>query len=341
MSFIATLRAGVGAFARVLLGAFQYLKDGKTPSSAYQGMVRLFCLTGGRSNDAMSKVISVIHPPYRMHDTKGLLGDLSLVELSQINDDINQNGYYVFKRRIPDVLCDELMRFAITNRCIQSAFGASPSTEVPLYPRAKPMAVRYEFKEQDIVNSVIVQQIMGDASFVAVAQSYLQCKPILDFVCLWWNTNFSKEPDKDAAQFWHFDMDRIKWVKYFVYLTDVGQDNGPHLFVAGSHRTKGIPSSLLSRGYSRLTDADVEAVYSQDEIIEFAAPRGTVIAEDTRGLHKGKNVENGDRLVLQLQFSNSQFGSSCPPGRVLEISDPNLKLMQGRYPRVYASYSPQ
>jgi hypothetical protein len=39
-------------------------------------------------------------------------------------------------------------------------------------------------------------------------------------------------------------------------------------------------------------------------------PRGTILAEDTRGLHKGKPVAKGDRLVLEFEFSSSMFGAT-------------------------------
>jgi hypothetical protein len=95
-------------------------------------------------------------------------------------------------------------------------------------------------------------------------------------------------------------------------LTDVGPENGPHKFIAGSHRTGGIPGELLKKGYARLTDEEVAPHYRPADFIEFTAPRGTIIAEDTRGLHKGQHVNSGHRLMLQIQFSNSLFGPPYP-----------------------------
>ena len=54
----------------------------------------------------------------------------------------------------------------------------------------------------------------------------------------------------------------------------------------GTQQTNAIPSSMLKKGYARLTDEEVEGYYGKDKVIEFIAPRGTIIAEDTRGLHK-------------------------------------------------------
>ncbi|MBC7804174.1 MAG: hypothetical protein H7Y16_09890, partial [Candidatus Parcubacteria bacterium] len=47
-------RVAVNA-ARVLAGWVSYLVTGRTPAPAFQAFIRLFCLTGGRSNDMVSR----------------------------------------------------------------------------------------------------------------------------------------------------------------------------------------------------------------------------------------------------------------------------------------------
>jgi hypothetical protein len=132
-------------------------------------------------------------------------------------------------------------------------------------------------------------------------------------------------------------MDRIKWLKFFIYLTDVQANNGPHCFIEGSHRTRGIPSALLARGYARIPDADVFEHYPKTAEVRFLAPRGTVIAEDTRGLHKGLEVLGGDRLMLQLQFSDSLFGAPYARSHFRTLS-PEMAGMVKAHPAVYKSY---
>jgi ectoine hydroxylase-related dioxygenase (phytanoyl-CoA dioxygenase family) len=189
-----------------------------------------------------------------------------------------------------------------------------------------------------LIDDPLIQRLMADRSIIAVAQNYLQSRPIMDIVALWWNVA-SAQPDKVAAQYWHFDMDRIKWLKFFVYLTDVGPDNGPHSFVEGSHCTGGITPSLLEKGYARLTDEEVSRQYPVDKVVEFTAPRGTIIAEDTRGLHKGKHVLKGDRLMFQLQFSNSLFGGEYPKSTFSQVHDAQLRQMISAYPRLYSNFT--
>ena len=45
---------------------------------------------------------------------------------------------------------------------------------------------------------------------------------------------------------------------------------------------------------------------------ELLGPKGTVIAEDTRAFHKGKQPMRGCRFVLELCFVNVVVGSGIP-----------------------------
>jgi ectoine hydroxylase-related dioxygenase (phytanoyl-CoA dioxygenase family) len=155
---------------------------------------------------------------------------------------------------------------------------------------------------------------------------------------MWWHTNFRKGPDKHAAEWFHFDMDRVKWLKVFIYLTDVGADDGPHTYIAGSHRTGAMPRHLLKKGYARLTDDEVLDHFGRDALVEFCAPRGTVILEDTRGLHKGRHVTGSPRLVLQLQFSNSLFGATNAKVRLGALHDPALRRLVNDAPEIYRAF---
>jgi hypothetical protein len=50
--------------------------------------------------------------------------------------------------------------------------------------------------------------------------------------------------------------------------------------------------------------------YKQDRFKKFMGEKGSVLIEDTRGLHKGEVPIENPRLVLSLQFSTAIFGSN-------------------------------
>jgi hypothetical protein len=322
-------------------GLVVYAMRRKLPERSYQAMIWLFCVTRGRSNDLFSRVISWAYPPYRFGDASGVLGDMNDKALrTKVARDLRVHGYHVFDRRLPEDLCDRLLRYALTHECrLRPMDGMTAGGPVfAVYHRDAPRAVRYEFTTQDLLRNEDVQSLLADLSFAAVAQDYLGCRPLVDVMGLWWHTGFSDVPDSEAAQFFHFDMDRFKWVKFFLYLTDVEPENGPHSFIAGSHRTGAISARLLDKGYARLTDEEVRGEFAPERIIEITGKRGTVIAEDTRGLHKGKHVLRGDRLVLQFQFSNSLLGTNYPRTSMGYVESPALRARLKEYPQLYNAY---
>jgi hypothetical protein len=304
---------------------------------AYQSMIRLFMLTGGWSNDVAAKWLSVLHPPRPTQLASGVLGHLDAAALDRLDKQLRRDGYALFERAIPEDLCERLLAFALGQpaKVRVSDKGPTPPTEEIVYDRTNPRGIIYDFHPQVLVNQPDVQRLMSDPSIVALAERYLGAKPVLDTVNLWWTAKQDGVPDSNAAQLWHFDMDRVRWVKFFMYLTEVTPESGPHCFVAGSHRTGGIPRRLLDRGYARLSDAEVRREFAEEAIKTFTAQRGSIIVEDTRGLHKGLPVMRGDRLMLEFEFSNSLFGGMpVYQAKIVTYRDSEFAAFAKREPRL-------
>ncbi len=333
----------VSNLCKLILGLLVYRFTGRTPPYAYQAMIALFCLTRGFSNDLLSKLIGFVRRPWRLSCADGVLGPMTTAtDRKKIVSQLRSRGFYVLERALPDETVNRLLNFALTQPCLSRAMdGQRRGDEVKgVYPRGEPRAVRYDFATADLLGNEDIQKLLADLSLLAVAQDYLGTRPHVDVLTMWWHTAFSDVPDSEAAQFFHFDMDRPKWLKVFIYLTDVGSDNGPHSFVAGSHRSGAIPDHLLDKGYARLSDAEVVQAFAGTDVLQFCAPRGSIIIEDTRGLHKGRHVEAGDRLVLQLQFSNSLFGGAHLAAKIGGSVCQELGDRIRRFPKLYSAYLP-
>ena len=323
------------------VGLMSYWRTGRTPEYAHQALIWMFCVTQGRSSDFLSKMVSRFRPRIGLDSSTGVLGDLTGQELGKLVGRLREDGFVVFDRALPADACDRLMRFALSTPSCSRRMDGESGTAAPkptLFDPESPQAVRYDYTTGSLLDNPDVQALMADPSILALAQEYLQCRPVADVLNMWWHTNYHKQPDSQAAQFFHFDMDRIKWLKIFVYLTDVLPENGPHSFVRGSHRTGGIPARLLLRGYERLTDEEVRQCYADKDCLALTAPRGSIIVEDTRGLHKGANVRAAPRLVLQLQMSNALFGAKYPRARITRVQDPSLQKMLSLAPAIYSQY---
>lgn len=322
-------------------GLLGYTIKGRTAPWAHQALIQLFCATGGRINDLVSRVLAIGSRPLRFAADEGLLGSTSGAAFDARVDELRDRGYVVFPAALPAAACDRLMDFALRTPALVRRMDHEPAhleARVARFDPARPLAVRYDYSPDALLANSDVQALLADTSLLALAQAYLHARPRADVLSMWWHTNFHSQPDSEAAQYYHFDLDRIKWLKVFIYLTDVGPDDGPHSFIEGSHRTGGIPPSLLRRGYVRLSDEEVLEHYPAERQIEFSAPRGTVIVEDTRGLHKGKAVHGRARLILQLQFSNSLFGAIYPKATLSQLGNPELAQLVENEGDVYAHY---
>ncbi|MFN5754657.1 MAG: phytanoyl-CoA dioxygenase family protein, partial [Pseudanabaena sp.] len=306
-------------------GLFIYKNLGVTPEKSSLSLINLYCLTNGYSNSFLALIVKLFHRAYDFPSSSGVLGKLSSTQINAITKLIRDNGYYVFDNLLSLEICQRLTNLALSHECTVRD-SLDPNIKVSVYNSDNPIATTYWLKEEDLINNPDIQNLMTDMSILSIAQAYLEAPPVLDIVTMWWSTPISKKACSDSAQLYHFDMDRIKWLKFFIYLTDVNTDNGPHCYISGSHRIGGKPKELLKRGYARIPDEDMEKFYSKEDLIEVTGYRGTIIAGDTLCFHKGKPLTISERLILELEFTNSLFGA--PYQKTNFYPNPSLRILE-------------
>jgi len=223
-----------------------------------------------------------------------------LAEVGTAVRGVENDGYYVFTRTAAPEVVEALRTFAEKVPCTARGSGTGPE----VYPRTSPSVGRYDIEEQDALACPEVQEFATDPLLALVAERYLKQSVIMDEVAFWWTTSKRAEDANLNAQLFHQDRDRLSFLKFFIYLTDVTPDSGPHVYLRGSHRH--IPRSLRADG--RMTDDAVRSAGLWDNVRELAGPAGTILAVDTIGLHKGKTPVTGDRLALENEFATSLFG---------------------------------
>ena len=323
------------------IGLIAYAITGKTTPRTYQAFVWMFCATGGRSNRWLARLAGWRRPAAAPQHVAGVLGELTPESTARIVSSLHREGRVVFERALPPEVCDRLHAFACSTPAKVRPMDGQAAPKAPRtasFDGHRPEAVRYDYDPAVLLDNADVQELIADPTLLQVAQGYLGSEPVADVLSMWWHTNAHDKPDAEAAQYYHFDLDRIAWLKVFVYLTDVGPDNGPHSFVLGSHQPGAIPWSLLRKGYARLEDGEVEAMYGRERCLEMSAPRGSIIIEDTRGLHKGNAVRGAPRLILQLQLSNSLFGGAYPPARIAIVRSSALRKALAERPAVFRAF---
>jgi len=327
---------------RVARGFDIYRRTGCNTPEAYQSLIKLYCETNGSSNDLFHALLKTSSRKYDFPSADGVLGNLTKKQVSDFGEQIRTNGYCTFPQRLSPEVCDALTRFATTHSApLFPRREGCPERAV--YSRENPLGDTYWFEEQSLLDCAEIQQLMADLSLLSVAQAYLECAPILDIVGMWWSTiaHFEDTSKGAAGQLFHFDMNRVKWLKVMFYLTDVDSGGGPHCFVKKTHKAGTQPRELLRNGYVRYTDEEVRQFYSEESIVELTGKRGTIVAVDTRGLHKGKTPDTHDRLVFQLNFCDSLFGAKYESPRIGNDAVPVLLERFQQCPDIFARFTTQ
>ncbi len=303
---------------------------GKTPEKSYQALVNLYCLTGGQFNETLHEKVKL---PKKNFGTefKGFLGHFTKSDFEIVDQTLRDDGYFCFQKLLSKETIEKLQKFAMVTPTKVRGYN-----EPVLFDPDKLVSEIYRFDIQDLVNNPDIQELIMDPVLINIARKYLDCEPIFDFAAMWWSAGFKKEASSDAAQLYHFDMDRIKWLKIFIYLNDVDDYNGPHCYVSGTHKVGVKPANILSRGYVRVSDEELKKCYPEDSFKVLPGIAGSVFAGDTMCWHKGKPLEIGkNRLMLEFEYSSFSFGANLPTMVVKNASD-KFREFCSNYP-VYTS----
>ena len=152
-----------------------------------------------------------------------------------------------------------------------------------------------------------------------LANAYLRLWSKLSYVDFWYTAQQPESDERVASQNWHVDFDDKHLLKAFVYLSDVGPDNGPFEYVPssqpGGRRHAVRPWSPM--GYGRVPDEDVARSVPSEEIVRFTGPKGTMILCNTSGLHRGGFATAGPRVLATATY--------CSPASLKALSNRNFE----------------
>lgn len=158
-----------------------------------------------------------------------------------------------------------------------------------------PAARTADYPLQILIENPDILSVVNAAPVMRIATDYLGCKPTLSSLGAHWA--FPGTEPAVASQYFHRDLDDWRFLKLFVYLTDVDHGSGPHIYVMQSHRTAG---SFRARPYSQ---SMIDSHYGRDKAHTVLGPRGTAFVADSYGIHAGMVPTRAPRLVLQAQYS--------------------------------------
>ena len=268
------IRLVIVPFSVVLIfGLFlSYKSKGKISFLEYRIFRKLYFVSGGLSSLILEKLLGIKSKDYVLEESKIL----------------HQNGYLVFENFLTELDTNKISDFVREHASIPKG------------------ATRKDVPESVLAKSAQLSELFfNNERIKSISTDYLGSECKLDLMAAWRSfplTLTAKDDVNLAAQMWHADLDTVKWLKAFVYLSDVDEKGGPHCFCPGTHRL--LPLGIIRDG--RYSDAFLDKLGVQKKML--IGKKGTLILADTRALHKGLEVLEGERRIIQLQYSASTFG---------------------------------
>lgn len=151
-------------------------------------------------------------------------------------------------------------------------------------------------------NSELTKFLFSD-EILKIAESYLNTKTISVNATFFISNSLdiTEEEKYKNAQYFHWDNDFTKFFKLYIYLNDVDEDTGPHIFVPRTHKKKFF-SHKLCRLYS---DRDILENY--EKVKKFTGKKGSAFFVDGYGLHKGETPKKNFRLMLNIHYGRGNI----------------------------------
>jgi hypothetical protein len=159
---------------------------------------------------------------------------------------------------------------------------------------------------------------LNDPRIIDLVEAYLGCVPTLYSVNAW-HSFPANRPDMVNVQHFHRDDDDWRFCALFIYLTDVGETEGPHQVIAGSHTLKGM-EELVRRAAAHGHDvsqfdaansfvdcfgekfsADCERLFGT-AVNTAIGPAGSMFLVNTIALHRGLVPRRASRLMVWARY---------------------------------------
>lgn len=279
-------------------------------------------------NIFISKMLSIHYPAPKIEPYSAIFGEL--VEVSNELEDLKKNGYITSQFKLPVTFLESVKSSLDKFQYFSKGAYRTAMSGFELRNLAKSnnslnkSGTTFWLEDQSLAtHDSVISQLAFDPYILSIVSGYLGCEPIHVQSNIWFSfssaDNNSSPVLSQNAQLFHQDKDFIKFIKVFIYLNDVNENNGPHCYIESSHQedelfTKGVPFS------TRITDEDITKYYSSDRIKTVTGPAGTIIFGDTCSTHKGMPIKDGSRSILQLEYATSLYMRPYMPFKSIDPS---------------------
>ena len=191
----------------------------------------------------------------------------------------------------------------------------NPDYKFYLNDRDKNLEVGF-FDNEITAKCPYIFDVVNDPYLIETLSTFFKCPYKLDYMSAWWSFKNSSNEPSEKTQYFHRDLDNFNFAKLFLYLTDVDDGSGAHQYIKYSHEKK-IENKISTKtvDYSKLKEN-----INDNDINTFQGKAGSLVLENTFGLHRAKTPKEKDRLMIVMAFSlvKTPYSPSKP---LLEYQD--------------------
>ena len=246
--------------------------------------------TNGKFDRAFMKIAPLLKPKQNLPAST----DMTPAEREEVASGLRRDGYRILPFKVVERDIEEIRSFAFST----PAFGNSLEERCTVSPGKIPVGIpRFTWSMPQLTRLPAIQRIVLNGPYCEIAQEYLGCRPVLAHVSLWLDAPCE---GRFEPYLYHYDNEGPGFLKFFLFLSDVEVGTGAHHFVAGSHHPI-KPDSVARAGL--YSDEQIFAAYARQSERIAQGVAGTILAEDTKGYHRGSNIARDFRLLVQLEFS--------------------------------------
>jgi hypothetical protein len=220
--------------------------------------------------------------------------------------DLDRDGYVFVENVITAKQVQEMKQYLENQVGIEIRKGNEPQHKMSEGVPADCRKLYYQ--KEVLLKCPHVLSIANDPTVLSIVSRALNCRPTISTLLAWWSMPGTAEDLNDvySDDMFHRDVDDLSFYKLFIYLTDVDDNNGPHTYVKGSHKS----SRFVRRG--TISNEDVEATFGKDKLVNYTGAAGTVFIENTWGIHRGTPLKSGRRLIFQVLYSLTGMNPTAP-----------------------------
>lgn len=235
------------------------------------------------------KVVSSVIASRLSHLRDPSIADSMSPETAAILAELKSDGFAMMKPIVSDQVIGRMIDYFNASQVLGPDGKSYYLKDLP----AGTSTANYALKT--ILDCPDMQSVLAQPQILQIADGYLECKPTLSSLGVRWS--FPRGKKVEDTQMFHRDLDDWRMFKVFIYLTDVDEQSGPHIYIRKTHK---LPWGL------RASVHDMESMaarHGRENFETVLGPAGTTFAADTLGVHCGIPPVERPRLLFTAQYS--------------------------------------